>query len=321
MPRSVTFERYSLSPDIWQGILAEEELIRRFGQLFRVNNLFGDEGERYGFVNCIFQDGLVAGYFAHEGMKSATDYDINNIPLTTVSTPFAHILFAIVLETGQVALQSTRITDFVDLNLRQMRTAFPNAIVQMLNLAKYPVARLYLEKDTLRLTSENLYSLFLTYRTTYLQVVSLAGRQVPSYEDFKIFNPRVDEDIIFRQIFEEDLSDGLNTIELKTDENGDLRNTATAKLAARVGDVNKVTAYVKSDTEAITLTNQVSDDFVTPVSSDTETISLTRQDVERLRQAITIKDSIVIIAEDLRETPSLTDLPLFRNLRSDDNES
>lgn len=319
MPRRITMKRFRLSPERWERIIADENVAQRFGRIFSASTqFFGPDGARYGFVNCIYSESqsTVVGYFAHEGTKSDLDYDSNNRVVTIESSPFAHLLFALVIPTGQIALQTSRITDFVDLNFTQMRNVFPMAIAHMFNLIDVPMERLSLQRDQQRYTTEELYQIFLNFRTISLTVTNLSGKNVPSYEEFKIFNPREEEDKVFRQVFQEDSQNGLDMLEFRVDESSDARRSALARLAAKVGDVISLRIFRRENERPVAYSVAPSDAFVIDISTDDEKERLSLRDVEHLGRAITIRAENVFIIS----SHDIADLPLFKNQKGNLNE-
>lgn len=287
MARPITFLRFRLETG-WAYYLRNAEDVRRLGRAFQTNRLFGPDGGQYGFINCRFQNGVVLGYYAQEGGKEIINYDNEIHRHATTMNSFAHIMFALHLETGVVAIQKTRIVGFVDLNLQTMRTQFPKAIEQLMAEVGIPIIRLNLVQDKIEVTSEQLYTIFQNYKTTYLNVVNLKGREVPTYEEFKIFNPRVDEDRIFRQVFVEDTDNGLDSLTLQSPETDDLRNTALGRLSSKVGDVKSITVDPQNNGELVRLTTTVSDKFKVDVSSNNENDTPSETDIAAVLRPLTL---------------------------------
>lgn len=322
MARTVSLQRYRLSPNRWEKIInGNPEIISRLGRAFNVNRLFGPENGRYGFVNCTFAEQTVVGYFAHEGTKIDVDYDRENNQVVNTSTPFAHVLFAIYIPDGVVGFQNKQISDFVDLNLTTMRTIFPMAVSQLLNSINVPMERLTLEQERIQLTSQQLYVLFRNNQTTELTVTGLKDRKVPTYEEFKIFNPRVNHDLIFREVIEEDLDKGLDRVDLSAPETADLRETATAQLLAVTGDVVQLKIIPEGSKHPITVTNALTDAIKTQVDSDNEQQAIPPVDVARIQNEIVIQGArqVNFIFTDKDGTGfRISDLPLFRDSERDD---
>lgn len=288
MPRTVTMQRYRFAEGIWKNAIRSEADTERLGRAFPRNRLFGEEGRQLGFINCLYANGIVFGYYAQEGTKEIIDYDANVRARTGTVNSFAHILFALHVASGLVALQNTRIAGYVDLNLSDMRTRFPTAVEELMRELQLPIIRLFLEHDRTEITSEMLYRIFTLYKTTELNVVNLKGRSVPSYEEFKIFNPRVEQDKIFRQIFEEDIQSGLDNLTLQTPETDDLKKTALARLSARVGDIKSLVVDPQDNGQGIKITTSVPDKFQATLSSEDEKQPVSHADISAISQSLTL---------------------------------
>lgn len=318
MARRVTFKRFRFDPVIWQNAVSDARAIQRLGRAFTVNRLFGPEGEQYGFVNCIYRDGIVIGYFTTEGAKEITRYDSNVQLQTTTENSFAHILFALHLESGILAVQHTRIVGFVNLALADMRRRFSIAVEDLIRSVGLQVILLDLIPDKIEVTTEQLYRIFREYKTTYLKVVNLKGRQVPNYDEFKIFNPRVEQDIVYRQIYGEDI-EHLDSLTLKTTEDDSLGNTALARLSARVGDVNGLTVDPLGNGQSFYITIHSTDRFTVWIVTADEKQPPTEEDIAVIIGPLTLP---LRFHRDQQDTSQLLDgLITLANYAVDEGEA
>lgn len=321
MARTVTMLRYRFDPGIWRASVTDASEAQRIGRAFQINRLFGPDGRQFGFVSCRYINGIVVGYYTQEGTKEFIKYNSDVQPTTLVETSFAHILFALHVETGVVAIQKTRIIGFVDMVLSDMRKQFPIAVEELMREISIPVVRLFLEKDTTEITSEQLYRIFQNYKTTSLNIVNLKGKKVPSYEEFKIFNPRVDEDRIFRQVFEEDIQSGLDNLTLKAPETDNLGDTALARLSTVVGDIKSLTVDPQNNGQGVYLTTKVADRFKVPVSSDDEKQPISEDDIGAIARPLTLTLTLQGAQGDISQLlSSLLTLANFTDEQDDEDD-
>lgn len=306
MAREVTMLRYRFNSGIWNLTITDDLVAERLGRAFTGSHLFGEEGRQYGFIDCRYSRGIVLGYFTQEGAKEIIRYDAKVNVQTTTERSFAHILFALHIRSGIVALQKTRIVGFVDMNLSDMRRQFPIGVEELMNSVNIPVIRLFLEQDRLEITTEHLYQIFIHYRTNFIRIVNLKGKTVPSYEEFKIFNPRVEDDMIYRQVFEEDIQLGLDRLELKSDESDNLGDTALARLGAVVGDITSLAVDPAGDGQSIPLTTRVADRFKVQISSDNEKHPVSADDSDAVARPLTLTLTLEGVQQDVAQ--------LMRNL-------
>lgn len=306
MARTISMQRFRFEQSIWQGLISDDATADRVGKTFNINRLFGVAGQRYGFVNCRYHDGVVLGYFTQEGAKEVVEYDESIRPRTTQVNSFEHMVFALHVSSGSVALQSTRVAGYVDLNLSEMRTGFTKAVEEILRESKVSVVRLFLNKDVVEITSDQLYVIFRNYPTITLNISELKGKSVPSYEDFKIFNPDYDRDIIFRQVFESDIQSSLDSLSLQSNDLSDLKSAALARLSARVGKIESLTVLPTTDseqtgTDKLTIKTTVSDKFKVDISSDNETQPITQEDIEEVSAPLTLTMTVSGNPEDVTQ--------------------
>jgi len=316
MARPVTLDRFRLSPQYWAHIMKGEEEARRIGQQFTSNKFFVPETHRFGFATCAVVADTVVGYFAHEGTRTDVTYDHQNQQIRSPRTPYAHIMFAFVISTGQVAIQRTKLQDYEDLTVTDMKRAFPIAVNEMLKLGGVQVARLTLERDRVTLTHEDLYKYYKQYRTSEMEITNLANKDAPTYEEFKLFNPRENTDRIYRQVFEEDTHNGLDTITLQTKDDGDLRNVNAAKLGAYMGEIKRAKLHPREGQRGVVYTTTFSTKFTVSVRSEDEKEPFTADEVIYIRHLMTMNPEEI----DTGAPAGYSDIPPFDFTTDDDDD-
>ena len=165
-------------------------------ELMVTSDWFGDFGSRIGFVHVAKLEGVIGGYFAHEGPKKGVQYDDkkNPKPMTPYYS-FEHLYFVLFKDTSQLLLQNIRVYGYVDLSMGKMRDSFVQLLTDLMRMTGIYVYenKISLEPAGARYSQEQLYTIFLTLaRVTELEVKNLRLETLPSPDDpkYKLFNPR-----------------------------------------------------------------------------------------------------------------------------------
>ena len=134
----------------------------------------------------------------------------------------------------------------------------------------------------------------------------------------KIFNPRVNEDMIFRQVFEEDIQSGLDNLTLKAPETDNLHDTALARLGSAVGDIKSLTVDPQNNGQGVHLTTKVADRFKVSVSSDDEKQPISEDDIGTMARPLTLTLTLQGARGDISQL--LTSLLTLANFAGDEDE-
>ena len=125
-----------------------------------------------------------------------------------------------------------------------------NSAIELLGYVFYQsgfsTGRIQYAKFNEERSKEEMIHVFTSFPITSIKVTELRGKSIP--EEFKLFNPDFDKNLLYKQIFRDDASE-LDELEAQTDPNGngDLRKTVLAKAAIQAGEPQVIKAVVHND--------------------------------------------------------------------------
>ena len=85
-------------------------------------------GLRRGFLNCNIKEDIIYGYFAEEGKLRIEQFDDYQQPTVDEEKSFERILFLFFMDAGILAVQSIRISRYLDLTGPSVRQSFFTAL-------------------------------------------------------------------------------------------------------------------------------------------------------------------------------------------------
>ena len=208
---------------------------------------FGNLGQRMGLVHIIRLNGVIGGYFAHEGQKKGIQYDDQKNPTpTSPYYSFEHLFFVLFEDTSQVLLQSIRVYGYIDLSMSKMRDNFLQLLTDFMKLSGIHVAgkQISLEPAGARYSQEQLYKVFLSLsRVTELEVVNLRLETMPSPDDpkYQLFNPRKELNEITWLAVTTTVQAGADAVKMTTpDQPQKTLKAPIPKAFAALGDIERV---------------------------------------------------------------------------------
>lgn len=161
-------------------------------------------GLRRGFLNCSTKEDIVYGYFAEEGKLRIEQFDDFQQPTVDEEKSFERILFLFFLDAGILAVQSIRISRYIDLTGPSVRQSLFTALDVLFRRYGFSFrGQSKFEKYRTDLTREQLLQIFSENQISRVIIRDLFNGSVP--EGFRFFNPDFDKDAFLKAIIEGDL--------------------------------------------------------------------------------------------------------------------
>lgn len=205
------------------------------------------EGQRIGIVNPIRHQGVIAAYFANEGIKETVQYDDNKEQIDVPPTySFEHLFFALLEDPPQFLIQRRNIYDYANLSLGIIRGNLLDLLYDFfLSAGVYIVGnKLKIESAGMKYTDEQMYGFFVgAQRVSRIYISNLKEAQIPPEDDprYKLFNPKDEWNPITWGAVHESQEAGLDEVEMKAsdDQDSTLQSPIPKSLAAS-GEINAV---------------------------------------------------------------------------------
>ena len=177
-------------------------------------------GHRQGFVNVIRRNKRIYGYYANEGKKSVLQFDNRQRLVKTPSHyySFEHIFFIIFEDTAQIVIQSKRISGYIDLTNRIIRSNFLLQLFKIFKQCGFLVVGNMLElmKFSKKIDQGRLKSLFLNMHVVTLEVDSFTQAAIPARDDpkFVLKDSSLRNDEVIWLVISDMIKNGLDRINL-----------------------------------------------------------------------------------------------------------
>jgi len=228
----------------------------------------GDAGKRYGYVETSVRQEVLAGFFAHEGHKTAIQYDDQKQLEDRATESFEHLFFAIFTDTSQLLLQHRNIYGYDDLSLPEMRSKLLESLGFYLQKVGIAVNNSHVEivKAGILYTQEDMLNFFSSNNAIRLDVRNLRPELIPqpTSPNYNLYNPKDDWNPITWGAVADTLEVGTKNIILEadeSDENARLNGGPLPKAMARIGQIEEVKA--RSDNGRVIYRKRNSDEEIT----------------------------------------------------------
>lgn len=208
-------------------------------------------GQRQGFVNVIRRNKRIFGYFANEGRKSVLQFDNKQQQLATPSHyySFEHIFFIIFEDTGQIVIQSKRISGYIDLTNRIIRSNFCLQLFKIFQQCEFTVVGNTLELINVnkRNDQRELKRLFRDLRVVTLEVDSFTQAAIPAKDDpkFLLDDSYFGSDEVVWHVISDMIKNGLESLHLNAGnlDSMDLR-CPFSKALVTIGQIKLIEGYM-----------------------------------------------------------------------------
>lgn len=242
--------------------------------------LIGNVPNRFGFVKCgIINENQIYGYFTHELEEEKHRYNDQKKEEKYIDKPFEDFFFIILFDAGLCLLQSRKIKKLPMSLIEERFNEALRSVFKGLDIDFY-----YLEDHSLKIGKDEFIRIFNTENILSLKVDSLRGRSIP--EDFKIINPNVEKDPIYRAIFNDEFR-YIDKISASTDDRGGLQESKLSKTVLNTGEPREI-EFIGRDRKKII----VKDKIGPSVSLDLDVESPKRKDIQREIEKLFSRDII-----------------------------
>lgn len=228
-----------------------------------------EHGERIGFVETLEYHGLIAGYFANEGLKRGIQYSDDKRPVAIDNfTSFEHLFFAIFVDTSQLVLQHRNIYGYKNLGLQVIRENFLMLLAIFLRLAGVMVVgeRVKIASAGETYSQEELYQFFIENDVIRIDLRNLSSERIPARDDsrYRLFNPRDELNEITWLAVADTLKVGARNITVEASEedaDAQLNKGPITKAFTEVGEIEEISA--RSSSGKIVVKKRTRDEEIT----------------------------------------------------------
>jgi hypothetical protein len=228
----------------------------------------GQPGHRFGVVEVVRHDILIAGLFANEGLKRGVQYDEDKQPIEAEKLEsFEHLFFTIFTDTAQLLLQQRNIYGYVDLSLPDLRQNLLLLLADYFRFAGVRVATegLKIEPAGEEHSQEEMFDILTRFRSVRFVVAGLDKGRIPAREDTRyiLYNPRAEWNEITWQVVSETISSGARKTEISADEqdpDASLGESGLSRALATSGQLQEVA--IREPSGRIQVTRRTSDEEI-----------------------------------------------------------
>lgn len=219
-----------LGPDSSEGLRNALERLR-----FR-----GTSPERYGFTRVSgWRQHVVYGYFSQEFMATIREYDDRKVAKERILPNFVELQFLIRTDLGLLLLQDRKFNrqEEGNLSMTASRQRFERILSDTVGRLGWGSMKL-VPKEEVHVPKEQFLEVIRREEVLELEVDQLAEQRIP--DDIVVFNPDVDRERIWREVWNSYESPNLGKITLRAAPGGDLGRSKVAKSSAHAGQPKKV---------------------------------------------------------------------------------
>ena len=207
-------------------------------------------GNRQGFVNVTRSNRRIYGYFANEGRLKVVLFDNKKKLVTFPSAYYAfeYIFFILFEDTAQIVIQSKRVSDYVDLTYRKIKSNFLLQLFYVFRECGFSVVGKTLAlRNIMRIIDQTkLKGLFLNLRVTKLEVDSITQAAIPAKGNskFVLKNSQLGNDECIWLLLSDLIKNGLDRINLiaGNSNSANLRSPFSQALLT-TGQINLIEGY------------------------------------------------------------------------------
>lgn len=244
--------------------------------------LMGEEPNRFGFVKCRrITESQIYGYFAQEVEVDRHRYN-NQKKEEEHKDIYSEDFFSILLfDRGLCLLQSRKIKEISIATIEERFTDALKRIFEKIGATFYS-----LEDYILKREKEDFIRIFSTENIVSLKVDSLKGRIIP--EDFKIFNPELEKDRLFRAYLNDDFR-YLDALSASTTRSGGLQGSKLSKTALITGEPREI-EFIGRENERIRWKDKIGPSISLDIDvEDPRTKDIARE-VDKLSSKLSVRD-------------------------------
>lgn len=196
-----TFHLYSVEKPVWSQVTENHR--QRISSIVSSGGWQTIEGNRRGFLNCKLVDDILYGYYAQEGDLRVEQYDEKQQPQEDQQKSFERILFLLFLNRGVLAVQSIRVSRYLDLTGPTVRQSLFNALETTFRQAGLVFDSVQFDRYTREYTREQLIEIFENNSIQRVIIKDLLNESVPA--NVNLFNPDFNANAFLKAVIDEDL--------------------------------------------------------------------------------------------------------------------